>query len=85
MTIEEAAMAIYEEAAHQGEPLTLDVCRQIAQRLLIPRHLTNLLPGEIAQKHRERYEDQNENENENENQKTDAVDGNRKHRDREDH
>jgi hypothetical protein len=56
MTIEEAAMAIFEEASRQGEPLTMDVCRQIAQRLLIPRHMIEK-PGEIAQKHRDRYEE----------------------------
>jgi hypothetical protein len=59
MTIEEAAMVIFEEASRQGEPLTMDVCRQIAQRLLIPRYMTNMIekPGEIAQKHRDRYEE----------------------------
>lgn len=58
MTIEQAATAIFEEASRQGEPLTMDVCRQIAQRLLIPRYLPIGAPGEIAQKHRDRYEEE---------------------------
>lgn len=57
MTIEEAAMQIYEMANHHGVPLPMDVCRRIAQRLATPRYMTDLLPGEIAQKHRERYEE----------------------------
>jgi hypothetical protein len=57
-TIEQAAQAIYDEATRQGEPLTMDVCQQIAKRLMIPRYMTRMLePGEIAQKHRERYQD----------------------------
>jgi hypothetical protein len=57
MTIEQATLAIFEEAARQGEPLTMDVCRHIAQRLLVPRYLNITVRGEIAQKHRERYEE----------------------------
>jgi hypothetical protein len=58
MTIEEAATRIYEEAIRYGVPLPMDACRRIAQRLLVPRYMTDMLqPGEIAQKHRERYEE----------------------------
>jgi hypothetical protein len=57
-TIGQAAQAIYDEAQRQGEPLTMDVCEQIAKRLMTPRYMTAMLePGEIAQKHRERYQD----------------------------
>jgi hypothetical protein len=59
MTIEEGAERIFEEANHHGVPLPLDVCRRIAQRLMTPRYMTRLLePGEIARKHRERYEEE---------------------------
>jgi hypothetical protein len=59
MTIEEATTRIFEEANHHGVPLPMDVCRRIAQRLMVPRYMTNLLePGEIAQKHRDRYEEE---------------------------
>ena len=58
MTIEQAAAIIYEEAARHGEPLTLDVARHIAVRLLVSEiYGTNLKLGEIARKHRNRYED----------------------------
>jgi hypothetical protein len=54
MTIDEAANAIFEEAKRQGVPLTMDVCEQIAKRLLVPRHIS-LAPGEVAQRYRDRY------------------------------
>jgi Bacterial RNA polymerase, alpha chain C terminal domain len=56
MTLDEAIHIIFDEAQHQGEPLTMDVCRHIATRLLFP-HQSTLKPGEIAQKHRERYQE----------------------------
>jgi hypothetical protein len=59
MNIEEAATRIFEEANHHGVPLPMDVCRRIAQRLMVPRYMTDLLPpGEIARKHRDRYEEE---------------------------
>jgi hypothetical protein len=55
MTVERDAETIRAVAAAHGESLTLDVCRHIARELALPR-LPNLRPGEIAQKHRHRYE-----------------------------
>jgi hypothetical protein len=56
MTLDRATEIIFDEARRHGEPLTMDVCRHIAARLFLPFKPT-LAPGEIAQKHRERYED----------------------------
>jgi hypothetical protein len=56
MTIDEIIEVIHDEARRQGEPLTRDVCRHIAMRLFYP-NVVHLKPGEIARKHRERYED----------------------------
>lgn len=57
MTLEESTLVIYDEAKIQGEPLTMDVCRQIAKRLLGQRQPVDLRPGAVAQYHRERYDE----------------------------
>jgi hypothetical protein len=56
MTLHQAATLIYEEAIAQGVPLSFDACQAIAQRLLTPRYLTHLVPGDIARHHRARYD-----------------------------
>jgi hypothetical protein len=56
MTIEEAAVIIYDVAAFQGAPLPMDVCRQIAMKLFFPHHQPQR-PGNVAKHHRQRYEE----------------------------
>lgn len=56
MTLDEATNIIFNIAQKHGVPLPMDVCRRIATEVLFPVQST-LKPGEIAQKHRERYQE----------------------------
>lgn len=56
MTLEQATTIVYDEAAHQGEPLTRDVCAQIVMKLFGVSVLAAGEPGDIAKFHRQRYE-----------------------------
>lgn len=57
MTLQQAIDVVYEEAKHQGEPLTRDVCEAIVVKLFDLSSLdVTLKPGDIAKLYRRRYD-----------------------------
>ena len=60
MSFEEAVDVVFDEARRQGEPLTRDVCEHIVKKLFGIVYIPGMKPGEIAQNHRERYDEKQE-------------------------
>ena len=57
MTLEQAIDIVYDEATHQGEPLTRDVAEAIVSKLFAVSALdVTLQAGDFAKLYRERYE-----------------------------